>query len=99
MTRKKLTPFAPKNTKTDLKTLIATDDPQAKIPRMLAQHPRLKERRSNHPEVLINKRSYETTSTKILRNSTTNQSVDSYLQVIFRKESPNHRYPTRTRVA
>ena len=38
-------------------------------------------------------------SPKMIRNATTNQLVDAYLQGNFRKESPNHCYPTRTKVA
>ena len=35
----------------------------------------------------------------ILRNATTNQLVDAYLQGTFQKETPTHHYPTRTKVA
>ena len=84
-TRKILTPLAPEDTKTDLKTPIATDDLPEKLPRVLAQSPMVKERISNHPEILLKICSYKTMSPKILRNATTNQSADSYLQGTFRK--------------
>ena len=99
MTKKKLTPLAPESTKTDLKTPIVTDDPRAKLPRVLAESLRVKDRTSNHSDSLFNKSLCKTTLPKIMRNTINKQSEDEHLQAAFQKELPSHHCATRTKVA